>query len=90
MEEPIKCQSFGAGVTIIDGEPAAYVIMGEEPGEPTHVVIMDTASFNHFINKCVGLAGEMSMIENELEGLEGIDREAQVATIIDRYTAPVN
>ena len=90
MNEPIKCQAFGAGVTIIDGEPAAYVIMGEEPGEPTHLVAMDIQSFNHFINKCVGLAGEMSLIENELDGLEGLDREAQVQVIIDRYTAPVN
>jgi hypothetical protein len=88
---PIICQTFGVGLTVDDNDPAMFILMGEEEGEPpTHGVLMDAATFSGFVNRCLALAIEINGIQLSLEGLEGEERRAALSDIQERYSAGLN
>ena len=87
---PIKCQTFGAGITIDDGEAAVFLMMGEDPDSPTHGVVLSAEGFNNFINRCLAMAFEMNAVNAELDGLVGSERDERLRVIAERYVAGYN
>ena len=90
FDNPIRCQTFGAGITIDNDEAAVFIVMGEDPDEPTHGVLLTTDGFTNFLNRCMALAIEMAAINSELDGLVGEQRNERVQLIQERYAAGLN